>query len=113
MTRKDRILDLLERLFMPWTWQQRKRMTPVTDKFEERMLKFREGKNGEPEPVQRGAVTMAALLVLAVCYGSLMSSGSGCATSPAPSHRAATSGHAAPFAALSDEWVAYYAHRRT
>lgn len=88
MTR-DEFLDLLERIFMPLQYAQRKRMTPETDAFVESMKRFRsrppeihsdrpcEHRKDPPSAAERGAT---ALRIVVAVWVSFMSAGSGCVT---------------------------------
>lgn len=83
MTLRDRILDLIERWFMPMRWNERKRMTPDIERFQERMQRFRD-KNGEPVPVDRGGVLLTAAACVLVAVASMLQAGSGCAETAVP-----------------------------
>lgn len=75
--KESRVIAFLVWLLMPWEWYKSKRLLPRVEKFEARMLRFRE-ENGEPVPVERGEGVLCALLCLLVVTASLLTAGGGC-----------------------------------
>lgn len=106
---RERLMDVFEVLFMPYTWAARRRTDPRLSAFDERLRAFCQRTDeiriesrcppldrGEDHPrieELRGAALLQILVVLGICYGSVMSAGPCCTQQPEV--RAVSGSHAA------------------